>query len=68
MKSGKNYGIAKGNVKEIKDIFKSFNIDSHVAHTPSPNNKAHTSITKVPNDNFELFQKLATESWCDLKL
>lgn len=61
-------GFAVGKINEIQTACLKFKSKIRVVHSPSSDNKAHTSVLGLPEENFELFELLATEAWAELML
>lgn len=61
------YGI--GNVGAIKDACKSFTPEKvDIVHTPNANNKSHSSIIRLPDNDLGLMAELADEVFADIIL
>ena len=61
-------GFAIGNVGQIVDQCVSRNRRIRVVHEPEKNNQAHVAVRRWPNDDQELLELLARDTWSELVL
>lgn len=56
-------GYAIGSVGPIKKACARFSAKIRVVHEPDPPNDGHVAVRRVPRDNLELLQRLASVEW-----
>lgn len=61
-------GFAFGNVAQITDTCLSRKHKVKIQYFPEDDNVAHAEIRSIPDEDFELFELLAAETWADLVL
>ena len=65
---GGKSGFAVGNVIAISKACAQRNQKVRIIHEPIKDNKAHASVRRIPRDDLELLEILATEAWAELVL
>ncbi len=68
MEVGAKSGFALGNVGEIISTCRERNHKIRIVHDPADNNKAHSSVKHMPDDDQRLLEVLAAETWAELIL
>lgn len=68
LKPTKKSGFAIGEVSSIAATAKSLGISLRIIHESAADNIAHTAIRRWPRDNEDLFELMASETWCNLVL
>lgn len=58
--------FAIGGVAAISDACAQRNQKVRIIHEPTTENKAHASVRRIPRDDMELLEILATEAWAEL--
>ncbi len=61
-------GFAIGNVNAIHTACKNRNHKIRIVYEPEDDNKAHSSVRRLPRDDTDLLELLAAETWSELVL
>ncbi len=65
---GKKAGFALGNVGAITQTCREHKHKIRIVHDPDDDNKAHSSVKRMPENDQGLLEVLAAETWAELVL